>query len=611
MKRKLSTFIFFVLLVGIFYLFNYSMARFFENSYVDMSDNNRYSLSAETKDILSNLKDKQTLRIYISPQITQDYPQTGEYSKYVTDLAKRYEKESQNRVITEIIEIEPYSPQEHEAEQYGIKEFLSKDGKVNLYFGGVITNNEGRYITIPNFVEMRGPYLEYDITSAIKQLTLSPKLPKIGVMAPDMHLLLDTSGKLDLTKNQNIFNQLSNKYQLVPISDYAVQIALDIKTMIVVNPSKGLANIGQYALDQFLLRGGNIIFFIDSIDEKSKKRNDDQKISQLLQNWGIKFSSDNTIGSLEKGIEIRSNNKTFPYMAWMNLDKTNFNAQTPIMQNLTSLSFRAPAAIEAVSSKAQDYKLTPLITISGKSGTIESKSSIQSYKEIAANNFKETNKDYILAAKIEGKFSSAYTENIMKGSKYEKEMLSFLPQALKKGQIYIISDIDFLYDETWSDNSFKNKNTTYGIVPWSENGLLLERILNSLNEKEDLTTLGIHPFLPKDSLGTKFKKEAEQDVSQAKEEKTQQLEQLLNKAEGINYQDYSLGSAKQINQLQEQITSLEKELRYLDYATDKAYKQKMKIYTMLSVILMLVYAGFITLWLRHRLKKRRISQEKN
>ena len=196
-------------------------------------------------------------------------------------------------------------------------------------------------------------------------------------------------------------------------------------------------------------------------------------------------------------------------------------------------------------------------------------------------------------------------------SKYEKEMLSFLPQALKKGQIYIISDIDFLYDETWSDNSFKNKNTTYGIVPWSENGLLLERILNSLNEKEDLTTLGIHPFLPKDSLGTKFKKEAEQDVSQAKEEKTQQLEQLLNKAEGINYQDYSLGSAKQINQLQEQITSLEKELRYLDYATDKAYKQKMKIYTMLSVILMLVYAGFITLWLRHRLKKRRISQEKN
>ena len=133
MKKKLSIFLFFVLVIGCFYLFNYSMSVFFENRYIDLSGNNKYSLSSASKKIISELNATQSIKIYISPQIAKDYPQTAEYGKYIAEFVKQYEKETPKKITAEIIEIEPFGAQEHEAEQYGLKSFASKDGKISLY----------------------------------------------------------------------------------------------------------------------------------------------------------------------------------------------------------------------------------------------------------------------------------------------------------------------------------------------------------------------------------------------------------------------------------------------------------------------------------------------
>ena len=232
-------------------------------------------------------------------------------------------------------------------------------------------------------------------------------------------------------------------------------------------------------------------------------------------------------------------------------------------------------------------------------------------KEISAANFTETNKDYIIAAEVEGKFRSIFQDNIMKGTKYENQMLSFLPQSMKKGKIFIIADIDFLYDSTWSDNSYKNKNTTYGFVPWSENGLLLERILHKINGNEELVALKIQSNLPQDSLGTKFKQEAEKNFLQEKEQKQQDLKASIAKAERMNFQNYSMGNMQQINRLQEEITTAEKAISQLDYQAEQAYKKKINIFMGASVGAMLLYAAIIALIFRRRLKHRRSYKEKS
>ena len=94
------------------------MSVFFENKYIDLSGNNKYSLSSASKKIISELNATQSIKIYISPQIAKDYPQTAEYGKYIAELVKQYEKENPKKITAEIIEIEPFGPQEHEAEQH-------------------------------------------------------------------------------------------------------------------------------------------------------------------------------------------------------------------------------------------------------------------------------------------------------------------------------------------------------------------------------------------------------------------------------------------------------------------------------------------------------------
>ena len=605
MKKQLKTVLFFILITASFYLFIGSFAYLTEGIYIDMSGNNRYSLSQETKESISKLEQQQQIRIYKSSQIAQNYPQTEEYASYVTEYLNQYAKESNGKIKIEVINIEPFSEQEQEASKYGLKEFLSKDGKINLYFGGVLSNENGDFMVIPNFVEMRRPYLEYDITSAITHLNSSDKKTKIGLIAPDINLKIDTQGKLDFQNNLNIFNQLSRIYDIIPISDYAVQISVDINTLILVNPNNGLSRVGQYALDQFLLRGGNLIVFLDSVNEKTNRINDDQKIKNLLNNWGINFSSQETIGSKDYAVEIITSSKSFIYEPWMTLSQKSFNPKHRISSGINRIGMRSPTAIEKYKAPTSK-EFIPLISLQGETGSIKSTDAQTTYKEVAAQKFKITEKEYILAATSEGEARSIFTDNIMKGTKYETQMLPFLPKSIKKGKIVVIGDIDFLYDDTWSDNTYKNKNPIYGIVPWNDNGFFLEKIINDLTEQNSLATFKIIPFMPQDSLGIKYKKNIEKNLSTEKEQKEKEIQDAIKQAQTINYEKTGMESIKTINQLQEKITTAEKGLREIEYKAERFYQSKIQQFMILSLLFISLYGMIVVIFINKKYQKRRL-----
>ena len=281
MKRKIRLLLFFLFITSAFLLLNYSITTLWGETYVDMSGNQSHTLSEASKQILNDLKIKQTIRLYISPQIAKDYPQTSQYSRYVADLLKRYAKQSGGKLSFEQIEIEPYSKEEDDAKAYGLKTFLSRDGKINLYFGAVIFNENGEEQVIPNFVELRRPYLENDISEIIYRLSKGSSKNTIGLIAPEWNLYYTANGFLDGNKNLNILNKLSENYNIQVISEYALQIGLNINTLILVNPSHDLPNVSRYALDQFVLRGGNLIILTDPDYPGEKIRN---TIAQQIPN---------------------------------------------------------------------------------------------------------------------------------------------------------------------------------------------------------------------------------------------------------------------------------------------------------------------------------------
>ena len=612
MKRKIRLLLFFLFITSAFLLLNYSITTLWGETYVDMSGNQSHTLSEASKQILNDLKIKQTIRLYISPQIAKDYPQTSQYSRYVADLLKRYAKQSGGKLSFEQIEIEPYSKEEDDAKAYGLKTFLSRDGKINLYFGAVIFNENGEERVIPNFVELRRPYLENDISEIIYRLSKTSSKNTIGLIAPEWNLYYTANGFLDGNKNLNILNKLSENYNIQVISEYALQIGLNINTLILVNPSHDLPNVSRYALDQFVLRGGNLIILTDAVDERTHLLNNDKKINQLLKNWGITFSSEITIGNLNAAESILLNGKQIKYPTWLAVKEDAFNQESPLTRNLKTLIFRSPAGIKINEKQREGVKVTPLVTLQKYNTEIDSRFIAKNYKHLVPQESTITSALYHLAVMIEGTFYSNYTQNIIQDEKAKQQMLPFLIKSVKEGKIFVISDIDFVYDENYADNSFKEDNPIYGVIPWANNGDFFLKLVEYANQNEVLTRFTPKSILPQTGLEEDFKKQAEQNFTLNLQTEQQKLDSLQGRKNSINLQTNALGNVKEYNELETQISEQEKKIRHIEYQIDKQYRAKINNFILWNLLAILGVLTLIIVMCRHQIKKRRFykSSEK-
>lgn len=588
MKKHLKNIIFFLLVLASFICINYAATTLWEESYVDLSTNKSYTLSSATKNIINNLQGEQTIDLYQSTEIARDYPQTAQYAEYIKDLLQRYAKQSSGKINLNIIKVKPFSEEEKSAFANGLKAFSDAQKKINLFFGAVIYNSNGEKRVIPNFVEYRRAYAEKDISENIYWLDKGGKRAKIGLIAPDIDLKYSTTGLLDKNTNLNIFNKLSAEYDIQPISEYAVQIGVDINTLIVINPAHSFAQIGQYALDQFLLRGGNLIIFVDAVNEKTHQVNNDEGLNKLLNHWGIKYTSAQTIGNIDYAEDIILNNKITKYQPWMSLTPTAFNQDSDLMRGLNIIRTKSPAGLEIISKNRKSVKVTPLISLNKHNEVVGSTLVVKNYKMLVPQELKTTDQKYNIALLLEGKFSSMFTQNIMEGTKVAPQMLPFLPQSMEQGRVFVISDIDILWDENYVDTSFAGQNAVYGSVPWANNGDLIERIVNMVNNDNKLLGLTSKPILPPKGLEYQFMQEAQKHYAPQINTLEERLQQYQKQQNNYNSQDTSLGDIQQQKQLAENITQTQQQLQQINYQIDRMQNAKKRNFVILNIVLILI-----------------------
>ena len=588
MKKHLKNIIFFLLVLASFICINYAATTLWEESYVDLSTNKSYTLSSATKNIINNLQGEQTIDLYQSTEIARDYPQTAQYAEYIKDLLQRYAKQSSGKINLNIIKVKPFSEEEKSAFANGLKAFSDAQKKINLFFGAVIYNSNGEKRVIPNFVEYRRAYAEKDISENIYWLDKGGKRAKIGLIAPDIDLKYSTTGLLDKNTNLNIFNKLSAEYDIQPISEYAVQIGVYINTLIVINPAHSFAQIGQYALDQFLLRGGNLIIFVDAVNEKTHQVNNDEGLNKLLNHWGINYTSAQTIGNIDYAEDIILNNKITKYQPWMSLTPTAFNQDSALMRGLNIIRTKSPAGLEIISKNRKAVKVTPLISLNKHNEVVDSTLVVKNYKMLVPQELKTTDQKYNIALLLEGKFSSMFTQNIMEGTKVAPQMLPFLPQSMEQGRVFVISDIDILWDENYVDTSFAGQNAVYGSVPWANNGDLIERIVNMVNNDNKLLGLTSKPILPPKGLEYQFMQEAQKHYAPQINTLEERLQQYQKQQNNYNSQDTSLGDIQQQKQLAENITQTQQQLQQINYQIDRMQNAKKRNFVILNIVLILI-----------------------
>jgi gliding motility-associatede transport system auxiliary component len=231
------------------------------NFRADLTQGNVYTLSPGTRAILGKLEAPVRLRLY--------YTQGGEavpvalktFAKRVEDLLKEYETAGKGKVIVEKFNPEPDSDAEDSAALDGIEGQLTNSGE-KFYLGLSISFLDQK-AAIPVLAPDREQLLEYDVTRGIAQVGEAKK-PVIGVMSglPVMGRSLDPVKKQQPTEPWAVIEEMKKIFDVREVKLDAQKIPDDIKVLLVIHP-RNLSEETEYAIDQYVMRGGKLIAFVD------------------------------------------------------------------------------------------------------------------------------------------------------------------------------------------------------------------------------------------------------------------------------------------------------------------------------------------------------------
>lgn len=481
---------FILLLLVAFTGLNIGTSLFTSSYKLDLTSSAQYTLSKETLDWLKKNQEPVYIKLYVSPQLENEYPLIGQYSRYVVRLLEQYQIRSGGKISFEIIETKPYSTAEDDAKKQNIRNFIDTSGKQNLYFGAVFSNYYGQSYTIPYFELGRKNYVEHDISRILSKMDkYEPKT--IGILSPVLPVI-DQKTTFENGIDWPFVKALRQDYKVEYVRSDKTQIPVRIKTLIVVNPSN-LGDMTIYALDQYLMRGGRIILFMDPFSESFLSLNGyinsaPSNLEKFLNNFGVVYHDNILVGDTSQSqnalIDNLNRSKLDNYPLWMDINNENINQNHPLSKELRRLHLRSAGALGI--RKLPDVTTTTLFTTGANSGEIDAKIAKYAAKSSVVGKFINTGHLYNLAVLQEGKFLSMYEEHPLKGSEIEQMMIPFLITSLRPAKLLVVSDSDMLYSPNWNVKTPKPADNGFDAVPYNNNYDFLEKAVDYMTENTSL-----------------------------------------------------------------------------------------------------------------------------
>ena len=181
-------------------------------------------------------------------------------------MLKTYRNISDGKVTLEIIDPKPFSDAEDRAVGMGINSFNATEMSDALYFGLAATNSTTGQKNIPIFSPERETFLEYDLSSLISELSQINK-PVISLI-DNLGLKADSRiGKPE----QQILTQMKQLFQVEMVNESVNTLNKATKVLMIIHP-KYLSDETLYMIDQWVLKGGPTLIFLDPYAETEISR---------------------------------------------------------------------------------------------------------------------------------------------------------------------------------------------------------------------------------------------------------------------------------------------------------------------------------------------------
>ncbi len=364
MKKTKKSFLYQILLIaGVLVLINILSDSYFLR--LDLTSDNRYTLSKATRNILRNLDEPVTVTAYFTEDLP---PQMVKIKKDFKELLIEYTNISKGNIVYEFIDPAKDEQTEVKAQQRGIQPVLinarEKDQikQQKAYLGAVVQMGEQSDV-IP-FLQQESA-MEFALSSSIKKLSIREK-PVIGMMQghgePSIGAMPQVMGQL------NILNAIEPVY-LNDTSDAMSKY----RTVAIVAPSDTFPANHLRQLDAFLVRGGNLYIALNRVSADFSTLYG-TAVNTGLETWllekGLSVEEDFIVDAQCQSVGVRQQQGMysittpvrFPYLPIINKF-----ADHPITAGIESVVFPFLSSIHYTGDSSATF--TPLAFTSEKSGT--------------------------------------------------------------------------------------------------------------------------------------------------------------------------------------------------------------------------------------------------
>jgi ABC-type uncharacterized transport system involved in gliding motility auxiliary subunit len=544
MSRNSRLSLFLVFVAVIFFSVNVIAQAVFRSSHMDLTADKLFTLSDGTKEIVRSLPDTITLRFYFSKKLATEFPATEEYAKRVRDMLEEYRRLSNGKVDLEVIDPEPFSDAEDDAVAQGLNGIPTGNGD-QIYFGLVGTDRTDRKQVIPVFDQSREQTLEYDLTGLVQTLGQASK-PKIAVLSA-LPLAYGPGGIQASLQGQSqpytIWQQLTKSFDVASLPQDFKEIPPQTDVLLIADPAK-LDDHELFAIDQFVLKGGRVLAFLDPYVESAAYTQSangqpvptSSTLGPLLKAWGVSFDTTQVVAdrSLAQPVRMRSGSPVpIDYVVWLRPGAANMNRTDLVTTDLDNLLLASPGFFTKADGATLDFQ--PLVTSSDQSELIPSTDmATMPSPDDLLRDFKPTGETYVLAARITGMAKTAFPDGPPKlESKttssvgiVEEENLpagDLVTESKQPINVVLVADADLLDDRFWVQTQQVLGQTV--AIPTADNGAFVMNAVENLSGSAALISLrsrgtSARPFVVVDRL----RREAEQQYLAEEQRLQQQLD---------------------------------------------------------------------------------------
>ncbi|HXH03108.1 MAG TPA: Gldg family protein [Candidatus Competibacteraceae bacterium] len=436
---------------------------------LDLTEQRLYTLADGTRQVLAEIQEPINLYFFFSQRASADLPGIRNYAQRVQELLEELRDQAGGRINLRIIDPLPFSEEEDQATRYGLQAAPVGAAGDNLFFGLAGSNAVDGQAVIPFFRPEQEAFLEYDVAKLIHTLA-TPRKPVVGVIS-DLPLGLGLPEFLRVQSGNEdyaIARELEQLFETRTIAKDTKRIDDDVQVLLIVHPRE-LSDDLRYAIDQFVLRGGNVVAFLDPHSDMAGGVSD---LPGLLKAWGVQYDPNQAVLDPPNALTIAGRNgRPTRHPAFLSLQGEALRRDDVITAPLNSLNLASAGFFKPAEGAKSRFE--PLLRSSEQAGvvpTIELSGGMAGAEELMRR-YRPGSERLALAVRVSGEFESAFPERAQGNAGHKA-------RSEKPANIVLVADSDLLANPLWVNQTrFLGQAVS---TAFADNGNLVANALDNL-----------------------------------------------------------------------------------------------------------------------------------